>query len=88
MSSCDIGRRRDIIYELLSRVVSVAKLRVLFGCIRAWGSSVACNRVPRSMPLDGAHTTLKPGIAVGSKHNGGRLAILALLPRRLQCWSL
>jgi hypothetical protein len=29
----------------------MAKLQVLFGCIRAWGSSVACNRVPRSMPI-------------------------------------
>jgi hypothetical protein len=51
MSSCDIGRQRDIIYELSSRVVSMAKLRALFGCIRAWGSSVACNRVPRSMHI-------------------------------------
>lgn len=35
--------------------------------------------------LDSAHTTLKPGIAVESKYDGGRTATLALLPLSLCC---
>ena len=74
----------------------MAKSPVLFGCftgIQAWGSPVACNRVPRSMPLDSALLSPNLGWPLNPSTNKtislpwSAAAVCALLVSHSDAWD-